>query len=74
MYNKIEKQMVDYHRNLIMFVENLKQHRLSIIGGLPAMGKTTLALYISHEMIKEKISTVFFFFRIIQYSISPKNT
>ncbi|WP_418232906.1 DnaB-like helicase C-terminal domain-containing protein [Butyricimonas virosa] len=52
--------MVDYHRNLIMFVENLKQHRLSIIGGRPAMGKTTLALYISHEMIKEKISTVFF--------------
>lgn len=66
--------MVDYHRNLIMFVENLKQHRLSIIGGRPAMGKTTLALYISHEMIKEKISIVFFFFRIIQYSISPKNT
>ena len=46
--------MVDYHRNLIMFVENLKQHRLSIIGGRPAMGKTTLALYISHEKLRKE--------------------
>ncbi|MEQ2978823.1 DnaB-like helicase C-terminal domain-containing protein [Butyricimonas faecihominis] len=42
------------------FIESFKKPQLNIIAGRPAMGKTMLALYISHEMIKERKTITFF--------------